>query len=248
MTIEEIWQKYKNTSDIFYKQELIEKYVPLVRIVAGRMYNFYGGNVEFDELLGFGIFGLIDAIEKFEVKRDIKFETYAQIRIRGSIIDSLRKLDWVPRSLRKKSKEYEAVISKLENKLFKNVTVDDIANELNVSKEEVQSTLAEISTFNIVSFEELISLKGDYYSANQSQLTPEEKISKEEIKKILKETIDSLPEKEKMIISMYYFDELTYKEIGEVLDLSESRISQIHSKAILKMKGSLNKIGIDDLY
>ncbi|MTI48017.1 MAG: FliA/WhiG family RNA polymerase sigma factor [Firmicutes bacterium] len=248
MTIEEIWQKYKNTSDIFYKQELIEKYVPLVRIVAGRMYNFYGGNVEFDELLGFGIFGLIDAIEKFEIKRDIKFETYAQIRIRGSIIDSLRKLDWVPRSLRKKSKEYEAVISKLENKLFKNVTVDDIANELNVSKEEVQSTLAEISTFNIVSFEELISLKGDYYSANQSQLTPEEKISKEEIKKILKETIDSLPEKEKIIISMYYFDELTYKEIGEVLDLSESRISQIHSKAILKMKGSLNKIGIDDLY
>lgn len=248
MTVEEIWKKYKETSDISYKQELIEEYISLVKIVAGRMYNFYGGNVEFEELLGFGVFGLIDAIEKFELERELKFETYAQIRIRGSMIDSLRKLDWVPRSLRKKAKDFEIAISKLENKLSRNATIEDIGSELGLSVEEVQSTLAEISTFNLISLEELISSRGDYYLTNNSQLTPEDKYSNKELKKILKESVDYLPNKEKMVISMYYYDELTYKEIGEVLGLSESRISQIHSKAVLKMKSYLSRVGIGDMY
>ncbi len=244
MTIEEIWQKYKKTNDLSYKQELIKEYVYLVKIVAGRMYNFYGGNVDYEELLGFGIFGLIDSIEKFDLSRDLKFQTYAQIRIRGSIIDNLRKLDWIPRSLRKKAKDYEEIISKLENKLSRNVTEDDIAAHIGESIEEVQKTLAEVSTFNVVSFEELLITKGHFYIADSTQKTPEDAYGSKELKRLLIETIDSLPKKEKMVISMYYFDELTYKEIGQILGLSESRISQIHSKAIIKMKNSLNGIGI----
>lgn len=245
MTVNDIWEKYKKNNDISYKQQLIEEYISLVKIVAGRMYNFYGGNVEFEELIGFGVFGLIDAIDKFDISRDLKFETYAQIRIRGSIIDSLRKLDWIPRSLRKKSKEYEQVIRRLENKLSRKVTEEDIAEALEVGVEEVQKTLGEISTFNLISFEELIISKGDYHFTNKSLGSPEDSYTDNEIKNVLKQSIDDLNQKEKHVISMYYFDELTYKEIGEVLGLSESRISQIHSKAILKMKGSLAKVGIN---
>lgn len=248
MTIEEIWKKYKSTSDTSCKQELIKEYVSLVKIVAGRMYNFYGGNVEFDELIGFGIFGLIDAIEKFELDRDLKFETYAQIRIRGSIIDNLRKLDWIPRSLRKKAKLIESTVKKLENKLSRKVNEEDIAKDLDMTVDEVCSVLGEISTFNLISLEDLIVTKGDYYLNNESQITPEDKYANKEIKDILKDSVDSLPRKERMVISLYYFDELTYKEIGKVLDLSESRISQIHSKAIIKLKNGLSKVGIGDLY
>lgn len=244
MTINDIWERYKKNSDLSSKQQLIEEYISLVKIVAGRMYNFYGGNVEFEELIGFGVFGLIDAIDKFDISRELKFETYAQIRIRGSIIDSLRKLDWVPRSLRKKSKEYEQAIQKLENRLSRKITDEDLANALEVKVEEVQKTLGEISTFNLVSFEELLSSKGDYYLSNPSIGTPEDNFTDKEIKNVLKQSIDVLQKKEKLVISMYYFDELTYKEIGDVLELSESRISQIHSKAILRMKNSLEKVGI----
>ncbi|WP_425447461.1 FliA/WhiG family RNA polymerase sigma factor [Dethiothermospora halolimnae] len=244
MSIDEVWKKFKKTKDIDLKKIIIEEYIHLVRIVAGRMYNFYGGNVEYDDLISFGVFGLIDAIDKFDLDRNLKFETYAQIRIRGAMIDNLRKLDWVPRSLRKKAKELEKVVNKLENSLSRTITNDDIAMEMGITKEEVEDIFSEISTFNLVSFEEILDIKSGVNIRGNSRDNPEEIFDEKELKKIIKATIDKLPNKERMVISLYYYDELTYKEIGKVLDLSESRISQIHSKAILGIKNLLKKNGV----
>lgn len=243
MTIEEIWDRYKSSNDIEYKQKLIEEYIYLVKIVAGRMYNYYSGNIDFDDLLSYGVFGLIDAIEKFDIERGLKFETYAQIRIRGSIIDNLRKLDWIPRSLRKKAKELEEVIRELENNLGRTITHKDIAKKLNIDEKEVEKMFREITTYNVVSLEDIFA-SGNEILFNNSYDTPEVQFERKEIKKIIRETIDSLPEKEKLVISLYYYDELTYKEISEILGVSESRISQLHSKALISIKNKLKLIGV----
>jgi len=244
MATDELWKLYKETKDNFYRQKLIEKYIQLVKIVAGRMYNYYGGNVEYEDLIGFGIFGLIDAIDKFDVNRDIKFETYAQIRIRGAIIDNLRKFDWIPRGLRKKVKEMENLISTVENKLGRSATIKEIAEELNVPESDVENILSEIATINVLSLEETLMNKGDIYSNLNDNDSPEKIFEHKELKLILKEAIEGLNEKEKTVVSLYYFDELTYKEIANILEVSESRISQLHSKAILSLKNSLFSKGI----
>jgi len=244
MSKDELWEKFKETNDINVKQELIKRYIPLVKIVAGRMYNYYGGNIEFDDLLGYGIFGLIDSIDKFDLNRDLKFETYAQFRIKGSIIDNLRKIDWIPRSLRKKSKLYQDTIGRLENKLGRSVTNEDLAREFKTDIQEVENDLSQFASFNVYSMDEILSSRGEIDFNNSHVDSPETIFEDKEVKKILSDTIDSLPEKEKIVISLYYFNELTYKEISEVLILSESRISQLHSKAILSLKNSLAKIGL----
>lgn len=244
MAVDELWKLYKDTKDNIYKQRLIEKYVQLVKIVAGRMYNYYGGNVEYEDLIGFGIFGLIDAIDKFDIDRDIKFETYAQIRIRGAIIDNLRKFDWIPRGLRKKVKEVENLISTVENRLGRSATIKEIAEELNVPEADIENTLSEIATINVLSLEETLMNKGDIYSNSNDNDSPEKIFEHKELKLILKDAIERLSEKEKTVVSLYYFEELTYKEIASILEVSESRISQLHSKAILSLKNSLSSKGI----
>ncbi len=244
MAIDLLWRNYKETKELSYKQILIEKYIQLVKIVAGRMYNYYGGNVEYEDLVGFGIFGLIDAIDKFDINRDLKFETYAQIRIRGSIIDNLRKLDWIPRGLRKKAKEMEKAINTIENKLGRSATIKEIADELKTNETEVESILSEISTLNVISLEETLVSKGDTYAALSDLDSPEKIFENKELRCILKEAIDNLSDKEKMVISLYYYDGLTYKEIASILGVSESRISQLHSKAILSLKNLLALKGI----
>ncbi|MFA5523343.1 MAG: FliA/WhiG family RNA polymerase sigma factor [Tissierellales bacterium] len=244
MSVDGLWKLYKETKDIVYKQTLIEKYLQLVKIVAGRMYNYYGGNVEYEDLLGYGIFGLIDAIEKFDINRDLKFETYAQIRIRGSIIDSLRKLDWIPRGLRKKAKEMERAINIIENKLGRSATTKEIAKELKINEIEVGNILSEISTLNIISLEETLINKGDIYKNLRDLESPEEVFENKELKFILKDSIEMLSEKEKIVVSLYYYEGLTYKEISKILEVSESRISQLHSKAILSLKSLLALKGI----
>ncbi|SCG83423.1 RNA polymerase sigma factor for flagellar operon FliA [Proteiniborus sp. DW1] len=244
MAIDMLWRNYKETKDLSYKQVLIEKYIQLVKIVAGRMYNFYGGNVEYEDLVGFGIFGLIDAIDKFDINRDLKFETYAQIRIRGAIIDNLRKLDWIPRGLRKKAKEMERAINILENRLGRSATTKEIAFELKTTETEVESILSEISTLNIVSLEEALINKGETYDNLSDLDSPERIFENKELKFLLKEAIENLTEKEKIVISLYYYEGLTYKEIASVLEVSESRISQLHSKAILSLKNLLASKGI----
>ena len=246
MTTEELWKKYKETSNLELKEELIVRYISLVKIVAGRMYNFYGSKVEFDDLVGYGVLGLIDSIEKFDLDKNIKFETYAQIRIRGSIIDNIRKLDWIPRSLRKKSKEVQKAMLELENNLGHAPSNEELARHMKISIDEVESLLSDISTFNMISLEEFLTDKSEAVLESKNVLdSPEFIYEKTEIQENLVEAIEELPEKEKLIISLYYYDELTYKEIGNILNLSESRISQIHSKSILKIKNYLIKKGIN---
>lgn len=246
MNIDNLWIKYTKTKDKEIKKQLIENYIELVKIVSGRMYNFYGSKVEYDDILGYGVLGLIDSIDKFDLSKNIKFETYAQIRIRGEIIDNIRKLDWIPRSLRKKSKDVQEAISVLENKLGVSPSNKELSIYLEISLEELESILSDISTFNISSLEETLLTKGDYpFDISQKDNLPEQVYEAKEIKGLLANSIDRLEENEKKVISLYYYDELTYKEIGNVMNLSESRISQIHSKSILKIKNILRKEGID---
>lgn len=245
MNIDEIWKKYAKTKDRKLKQMLIEEYVGLVKIIAGRMYNYYGSKIEYDDLIGFGIIGLIDSIDKFDINKNIKFETYAQIRIKGSIIDNIRKLDWVPRSLRKKSKEIQEGLKILENKLGRMPSNEELAKYLKLPIKEVEYTLADTVNFNITSLEELILSQSEYYiNSYREKTTPENMLEKKEMKRILGDIIDELPEKQKLVVSLYYYEELTYKEIGTIMKLSESRISQIHSKAIYNIRNKLEKIGV----
>ena len=246
MDINSLWIDYSKTKDKEIKKKLIENYVELVRIIAGRMYNFYGTKVEYDDLIGYGVLGLIDSIDKFDITKDIKFETYAQIRIKGAIIDNIRKLDWIPRSLRKKSKDIQITISTLENRLGRSPSNAEIAYEMGIEEDNLDLLLSDISTFNMSSLEEMIYSVGDYFTKSESLDSPEDIYEKSEIVKILEKSIEILNKSEKLVITLYYYEELTYKEIGEVMDLSESRISQIHSKAILKMKNNLMKQGIDN--
>lgn len=246
MNIDTLWIKYNKSKSQEIKKQLIENYVDLVRIVAGRMYNYYGSKIEYDDLLGYGILGLIDSIDKFDIKKNVKFSTYAQIRIRGAIIDNIRKLDWIPRSLRKKSKEVQNTIFFLENKLGRSPSNEEISVKLEISLKELESLLSDISTFNISSLDDLILNSTDYFlKTSKEESTPELIYEKKEIKKLLGNSIDSLQNNEKLVISLYYYEELTYKEIGKIMELSESRISQIHSKSILKMKNFLENQGIN---
>jgi len=242
---EELWQKFSKTKDTNIKQKLIEKYIGLVKIVAGRMYNYYGSKIEYDDLVSFGVLGLIDSIERFDVNRNIKFETYAQIRIKGAIVDNIRKLDWVPRSLRKKSKEIQKEMLILENKLGRVPSNIELAEHLNISLKELEETLSDTVSFNVTSLEDLLANKGEYIIDDEKEINiPEKVFERKELKEILGDIIDNLPINQKTVISLYYYEELTYKEIGKIMELSESRISQIHSKAILNIKNKLYKIGI----
>ncbi|MDR5658241.1 FliA/WhiG family RNA polymerase sigma factor [Serpentinicella sp. ANB-PHB4] len=237
-----LWIKYKNESNSEAKNQLIEKYVHLVKIISGRLYLSYNSNIEYDDLIGYGIFGLIDAIEKYDIKKEIKFETYAQIRIRGAIIDQLRNLDWVPRSVRQKSKLVDQTYIKLENKLGRNPTEAEVANELNITRKELDNIIQQTNSFNFLSFEETLS-NGTLINREDAENEPEQLFCNKERINIIRNIIDKLPEKEKQVISLYYYDEVTYKEIAFIMGISESRISQIHSKAIKKIKIELENEG-----
>lgn len=244
MTNEQLWKAYKEQHSQKAKDELIVSYVSLVKIIAGRLYTSYNAHVDYDDLIGYGIIGLIDAIEKFDHKKDVKFETYANIRIRGSIIDQIRHLDWVPRSTRQKYKKVEEAISKLQKIHGGDVSDDMIAKELDLEVEEYQKLLGEVTTYSVLSLEEKIEENTSFdVAAEHIDFNPEENYIQDEMKRILVETVERLPEKEKKVMQLYYYSELTYKEISEILKVSESRISQIHTKAVAKLK-----IALEELY
>lgn len=240
MSINEAWIKYKKQGDKDAKETLIIHYVNLVKIIAGRLYNTYNANVEFDDLVSYGVIGLIDAIEKYDMDKNVKFETYANIRIRGAVIDQIRALDWVPRSTRQKYKKLEAAISKLQGEYGMNVPDRILADHLGITLEELGKLLSEVTTYSVMSLEEKISENSNFSLTSQDlDFQPEEKLFDIEDKKALVQMIEKLAEKERMVINLYYFSELTYKEISSVLEISESRISQIHTKAIAKLKSAL---------
>jgi RNA polymerase sigma factor for flagellar operon FliA len=244
-----LWKEYRVTKKPEIRSYLVEKYSPLVKHVAGRVAIGMPQNVEFDDLVSYGVFGLLDAIEKFDPAREIKFKTYAMTRIRGSIFDELRSVDWIPRSIRQKAKQLEQIIGMLENKEGKPVEDEVIAKELGVSMEEYTSILTKISGTSLVSLNDIWFLgdENDEVSfmetlESPSNMNPDVIIEREEIKNVIVEAIKTLPEKEKKVIVLYYYEDLTLKEIGEVLEVTESRISQLHTKAVMRLRSKLGKV------
>jgi RNA polymerase sigma factor for flagellar operon FliA len=238
----ELWKKYRETGDPQIREALIIEYAHLIKFVAGRMNIYFGSNIEYDDLVSFGVFGLIDAIDKYDINKGVKFETYASLRIRGSIIDSIREMDWVPRSLRQKSKELEKAYREVENELGRSAEDIDIANKMNISLDDFYKLLNKVNLTSMVSLEEFLEQNyeiGIDISNSNQVYRPEYEAELSEIKDILGDAIDKLPEKEKMVLSLYYYEELTLKEISAIMNVSESRISQIHTKAILRLRGKL---------
>lgn len=242
---EALWQEYIKTGSSQVREQLIMEYAGLVKIVAGRMGMYLGYTVEYDDLVGYGIFGLIDAIDKFEMTKGVKFETYASLRIRGSILDQIRKMDWIPRTLRQKQKKLETAIKEMEIKLGRLASNEELADNMGISPEELEDLVNQTQIANLVSLDEYLE-QGSEVKAELGNTPrfeqPEEVIERQELKKILAEAISSLTENEQRVIAFYYFEELTLKEISRILEVSESRVSQLHTKALRKMK---DKIGTD---
>ncbi|MDR1159504.1 MAG: FliA/WhiG family RNA polymerase sigma factor [Syntrophomonadaceae bacterium] len=244
-----LWIEYKEKGSVEARDKLILIYASLVKYVANRLAINLSSLVEVDELISYGIEGLIDALEKFDYKRNIKFETYAITRIRGSMIDGLRAMDWVPVSLRQKSKDIEKVYAKLEAKLGRSARDAEVAEEMGINVKELSSVLREVAATTIISLDDfLMSDDGEDSKKRMVDLLEDrnavdalEMAEFIEVKEILTKSIARLPLKEKEVVSLYYYEGLTLKEIGAVLKLSESRISQLHTKAILRLRGSLSK-------
>ncbi|MDP4093825.1 MAG: FliA/WhiG family RNA polymerase sigma factor [Bacillota bacterium] len=238
----ELWKQYSDTKDPAIREKLIIEYSHLVKYVAGRLNIYFGSNVEYDDLVGFGVFGLIDAIDKFDVNKGVKFETYASLRIRGSIIDSIREMDWVPRSLRQKNKELEKVYWEIENELGHSASDKEVADKLGISIDDFYKLINDVNLSSMISLEEFMEqnyeVGVDLPNMNRED-RPENYVEMTELKEILGDSISKLPEKEKTVISLYYFEELTLKEISAIMKVSESRISQLHTKAILRLRGKL---------
>lgn len=240
MDMDKYWQSYKENDDKQAKDHLIVHYVELVKIIAGRLYTDYNHHVEYDDLVSYGIIGLIDAIEKFDHNKNVKFETYANIRIRGAVIDQLRNLDWVPRSLRSRYKRFEEAMQRLQARYGNDYTDEQLANELDMSMDDMNKFLNEVSSFSVVSLEEKFEEHANFdIETDYDEFNPEQVLDKKVMYNMLKQGIEKLPEREGLIISLYYYEELTYKEIAEVLSISESRISQLHTKAIGRLKNDL---------
>jgi len=245
--IKTLWTEYKEEDSQDARDKLILHYSPLVKYVAGRISANLPQNVDTADLISYGIFGLIDAIEKFEPSREIKFETYAIARIKGAIIDELRSLDWVPRSVRHRARQLEKAYIDLENQHKRVPTDEEVAAYMEISVQDLQDLLTQISSTSIVALEELWSVGGDKDDKVSLIDTIEDTSSQDpslmfefaEIKEVLAGAIDRLPEREKMIIALYYYEGLTLREIGEVLGVTESRVSQLHTKAILRLKTKL---------
>lgn len=238
---ERLWIEYSNTRADSVRQELIIEYVPLVKVVAGRLAVYLGSNVEYDDLVSYGIFGLIDAIDKFDYGKGIKFETYASLRIRGSILDQIRKMDWIPRSVRQKQKAISEATKKLEAMMGPNYSEADMARELGISEDEYEVWLSQTNVSNIASLDDIMEQGSDVKGSGSGStcINPESNVVKEELKVQLTEALSALTEKEKKVVLLYYYEELTLKEISRVMEVSESRVSQLHSKALSKMRGYL---------
>ncbi|MBI5207024.1 MAG: FliA/WhiG family RNA polymerase sigma factor [Candidatus Firestonebacteria bacterium] len=247
----EIWVKYKTKPDYGTREILIKKYLGLVRYVVNRIEMCLPPdmpNSELDDLLTCGVIGLMDAIEKFDIKREVKFKTYALPRIKGAILDELRAMDWAPRSIRKKARQVEEAYAKIESKYLRPATDEEVAEALEISLYELHSLLNKVSQTFFLSLDKVCGVKENGQNIpildiieDTKNMNPDMEIEYNERIEILKEAIDKLPEREKVVIALYYFDELNLKEIGQILDVSESRVSQMHTKAILRLKSKLVK-------
>ena len=245
---EKLWEEYRKNPSAELREKIIIEYATLVRVVAGRLSMYLGYNVEYEDLVSYGIFGLIDAIDKFDRGKDVKFETYASLRIRGSILDQIRKMDWIPRTVRQKRKKIEEAIKQIETKTGQNASDEEIAKELGIGEEELNDWQTQLNVTNVISLNEFVEQGGEPVmdaKNNSHFIQPEESVQEEELKKVLMESLELLTEKEKKVILLYYYEDLTLKEISSILEVSESRVSQLHTKALLKMRKKMgNYMGI----
>lgn len=237
-------EEYTKTGSPEIREKIILEYAPLVKVVAGRLSMYLGYNVEYEDLVSYGIFGLIDAIDKFDCFKEVKFETYASLRIRGAILDQIRKMDWIPRTIRQKQKKIDAVIKEIEQNTGHSATEEEIAKGLGLSEEEYFDWQSQMKITGVISLNEYME-QGSEVPQNFGAHTtsgfesPEERIEKEELTKVLGEALELLTEKEQKVITLYYYEDLTLKEISNILEVSESRVSQLHTRALQKMKGKM---------
>ncbi|MBI2167972.1 MAG: RNA polymerase sigma factor WhiG [Actinobacteria bacterium] len=246
-TVSALWDEYKQSGGQDLRDRLILHYSPLVKFVAGRVGVGLPQNVEQADLMSYGMFGLIDAIDKFDLGRGFKFETYAISRIKGAIIDELRAIDWVPRSIRAKARAIERAYSKLENELKRTPTDEEVAAELGMTIDELNDALSRISLVGLVPLDEMVGgdhddgaspTLGDTIAGDQSD-EPEASYEVDEMRHILAGTITAMPERERLVLTLYYYEGMTLAEIGEVLGVTESRVCQIHTKAVLQLRAKL---------
>ena len=243
----EVWERYKAEGATEDRDALILHYSPLVKYVAGRVSVGLPQTIDQNDLVSYGVFGLIDAIDKFDITREIKFETYAISRIRGAIIDELRAIDWIPRSVRSKARAVERAMASLENELKRPPTDGELANELDISVDELADLLNQINLVSVVALDELVSPgdSGDKVSlvdTLEDIETPNPELNFEgiETRQILAKTVNHLPERERLVITLYYYEGLTLAEIGNVLGVTESRVCQMHTKAVLELRNKMN--------
>ncbi|MGW0411678.1 RNA polymerase sigma factor WhiG [Streptomyces collinus] len=250
-TLDELWRSYKATGDDRLREQLILHYSPLVKYVAGRVSVGLPPNVEQADFVSSGVFGLIDAIEKFDVDREIKFETYAITRIRGAMIDELRALDWIPRSVRQKARNVERAYATLEARLRRTPSEGEVAAELGMEVDDLHAVFSQLSLANVVALEELLHVGGEDGDGLSFMDTledtaadnPVEVAEDRELRRFLARAINTLPDREKTVVTLYYYEGLTLAEIGNVLGVTESRVSQIHTKSVLQLRAKLAAFG-----
>lgn len=239
---------YRSTVDPKTKDEIIIEYAPLIKYIAQKIASRLPSNIELDDLISCGVIGLMDAIEKFDPSRDNKFKTYAEFRVRGAILDELRAQDWVPRSIREKAKMIERSYAKLESELGRPATDDEMCKELNVTQDEFHDLLNKAKSVSLLNIDDsatfnrgdkklIAGLMEDSRAAN-----PFTAVSYKNSREKIKEGIQGLPEKQRLVLSLYYYEDLNLKEIGQVLDVTESRVSQLHTQAIMKLKTKLKSV------
>lgn len=237
-----LWSDYARTKSSEIREQLILEYAPLVKLVAGRLSMYLGYNVEYEDLCSYGIFGLIDAIDKFDTMKDVKFETYASLRIRGSMLDQIRKMDWIPRTIRQRQRQIDTVMKEIESTKGRPATDEEIAAGLGITNDEYTEMQSQMKITGVVSLDEFMESGAEVPSQQTTQYrfdTPEEALDKEELKQKLAEALTLLTDKERTVVTFYYYEDLTLKEIANILEVSESRVSQLHTKALVKMKSKL---------
>jgi RNA polymerase sigma factor for flagellar operon FliA len=252
--LKDLWRRYKRDGDERARERLVIAYSPLVKYVSGRMASGLPAHVEEADLISYGLGGLISAIERFDLEREIKFETYAITRIKGAIIDELRSLDWVPRSVRARARAIERANAKLEHKLQRAPTDDEMAKELEMSVGDFQDALLQISNSTVAALDELWTVSdasGDQVSLLDTLQDPRAPdpaavMDATDLKDRIADAIARLPEREKLVVALYYYENLTLREIGEVLGVTESRVSQLHTKAVLRLRGRMSDENIGD--